>query len=75
VVLDEAVLDGHEVHSYFKLPLPKRTADDSNNGGRNLKRKVSRRFSLRSCRIFSKVLHASNIFWRNEYGNQGRIAP
>jgi hypothetical protein len=50
LVLDEVVLEGHEVHIYFKLPLPKRPADDPDNGGGNVKRKVSRRFSLRSCR-------------------------
>ena len=52
MVLDEVVLDGHEVHIYFKLPLPKRTVPDSNNGSGDAKRKVSRRFSLRSCRSF-----------------------
>jgi site-specific DNA recombinase len=50
LVLDEVVLEGHEVQIYFKLPLPKRPADDTDNGGGNVKRRVSRRFSLRSCR-------------------------
>ncbi|MGA2264379.1 MAG: recombinase family protein, partial [Acidobacteriota bacterium] len=58
VVLDEVVLDGHDVHIYFKLPLPKRPADDSNNSVGNLKRKVSRRFSLRSCRSFRWRFHS-----------------
>jgi site-specific DNA recombinase len=50
MVLDEVVLDGHEVHIYFKLPLPKRMTADSNDDSGDTKRKVSRRFSLRSCR-------------------------
>jgi len=40
MVLDEVVLDGHEVHIYFKLPLPKRTTDDSNNRSGDAKRKA-----------------------------------
>ena len=49
-VLEEVVVDGREVHLYFRIPLVKRPEKPAQDTENRRETKVSRGFDLRSCR-------------------------